>query len=111
MASYKQPCAQCGALLDRDARFCSKCGSDSPFVLACPSCLRQITREDNRCPGCGRALRVACPHCGGLTFVQSACEHCGNSLMLRCPRRKCGQPQFFDNKTCVHCGKKLPKIR
>lgn len=111
MASYKQPCIQCGEFIERDVRRCPKCGSDTPFGFACPACLRSVSKEDMLCGGCGRPLHVACPHCGGATFVGSRCERCGNSLMLPCPNRKCGQPVFFENTVCNACGKKVKRRR
>ena len=110
MAFYKQPCIHCGMLLDRDARFCPKCASGSPFGYACPSCLRPIQRGEAICQGCGRPLYVPCPACGQVTFVQERCERCGSGLMVTCPNKRCGQLQFFQNTKCTACGKKLPAM-
>ncbi len=107
MASYKQPCIHCGALLERDSGFCPSCGSHSPFGFACPSCLKPIVKGQALCSGCGRPLYVACPSCGGQTFVGESCEKCGKSLMVICKNRRCGHPQFFENNICTVCGKKL----
>lgn len=109
MASYKQPCIECGGLIDRDARFCPKCGSTSPFILSCPACLREVSRSDKVCAGCGRPLMVTCPKCGGETFVGSKCGSCGASLLIPCPNKRCGSLQFFENETCTACGRKLKK--
>ena len=107
MASYKQPCIHCGALLDRDVRFCPKCGSGSPFGYLCPTCLRPIEKGDAICGGCGRPLVVTCPFCAEKTFVQERCERCGESLMTSCENKRCGVLQFFENTRCTACGKKL----
>ncbi len=108
MATYQQPCMHCGLLLERDARFCPRCGSASPFGYLCPTCLRPIQKGYAVCAGCGRPLYVACPSCKGQTFVQERCEQCGASLMVPCANRRCGQMQFFQNTKCTACGKKMP---
>lgn len=105
MATYRQPCKVCGALLERDAQFCPQCGSEAPFVDLCPACLHLVRREDLRCAGCGRPLYVVCPHCGGRTFAASRCDVCGKSLTKPCPNPRCGQQQFFENTVCTACGK------
>lgn len=107
MAVYKEPCRHCGALLMRDSRFCSKCGSHAPFVDLCPTCLREICREDAVCSGCGRLLRLTCPHCGKQTFVGETCDACGMSLLRKCPNPRCGEMQFCENTKCTACGRKL----
>lgn len=107
MSACKKPCIRCGRLLEDDARFCGGCGSRSPFFDSCPSCLREVKRQDALCSACGRALRVACPACGAMTFVQEACEACGAGLMKQCTNKRCGQWQFFENKKCTACGKPL----
>ena len=97
----------CGNLLDTAERFCPKCGSSSPFGYACPACLHSIQKDYALCPGCGRPLYIACPHCGARTFVQDACEACGATLMVRCGSKRCGVAQFFQNQKCTACGKKI----
>ena len=107
MASYKQNCIHCGTLIERDSRFCPSCASASPFGYLCPSCLREIEKGQALCAGCGRQLYVACPVCGERTFVQDKCEACNHNLMIRCKNKRCGVMQFFENKKCTACGKKL----
>lgn len=107
MASYKQPCRFCGELLQSDARFCSKCGSDAPFADLCPDCLNKIDRGSVRCSSCGRPLYTVCPHCEKRTFVASTCDACGKSLTKTCHNPLCRQEQFFENKVCTVCGKRL----
>ncbi|MDR1776133.1 MAG: zinc ribbon domain-containing protein [Actinomycetes bacterium] len=110
MATYKQACIRCGAMLERSAHFCSTCGSNAPFGDACPGCHAPITREQQLCSGCGRQLYVACPHCKQRTYVGGAtCDACGLSLMLYCGNKRCGHAQFFQNKKCTDCGKKIRK--
>lgn len=107
MAFYKQACIHCGQLIDRDARFCSKCGNRNPFGYHCPTCLHEIKKDDILCSNCGRKLVVVCPHCGQSTFVNDTCEHCKKSLMVQCSNRRCGEMQFFENTKCNACGKKI----
>jgi len=107
MASYQKPCVHCGSYIEPDSHYCPVCGSGSPFGYLCPACLRPVEKTLAVCSGCGRSLYVDCPHCGGRTFVQEKCERCGSSLMIRCENPRCGVPQFFENKKCTACGKKL----
>jgi len=105
MASYKQACMHCGALVERDVRFCPSCGSQNPFGYGCPVCLRPIVKGQTLCSGCGRPLYIACPNCGKQIFVQERCEQCGQDLMVPCANRRCGVLQFFQNDKCTACGK------
>ena len=112
MATYKQTCIHCGSLIDRDARFCPVCASNSPFGYQCPACLRDIVKGQAVCAGCGRQLYILCPICGGRSFVQEKCEACYASFMIRCKNPRCGVLQFFENEICTACGKKIkPKDR
>jgi len=107
VATYKQPCLHCGEWLDTAVRFCPRCGSHSPFGYVCPQCLKDVQKTWQVCPGCGRALYIACPHCGLRTFVEDTCEACGLTLMVRCDNKRCGVVQFFENATCTACGRKI----
>jgi RNA polymerase subunit RPABC4/transcription elongation factor Spt4 len=107
MAGYKQSCLRCGSLIDRDAHHCPVCGSSSPFGYLCPSCLHPIEKGNALCAGCGRQLYLSCPLCGKPTFVQDSCEACGAALTIRCPNKRCGEPQFFQNEFCTACGMKI----
>jgi len=108
MATYQQPCTHCGDMIERDSRFCPKCGSTNPFVFLCPNCLKIVQRGFAVCSGCGRPLSTECPFCGGQTFAGcSKCDACGKSLMLQCENKKCGQKQFFENTKCTACGKPI----
>lgn len=107
MATYKQPCAHCGALIERDSRFCPACGSHSPFGYLCPTCLRPVRKGEMLCAGCGRPLYLPCPSCGKQTFVQERCEQCGAGMMRKCQNPRCGALQFFENTKCTACGKKI----
>lgn len=107
MAIYKEPCRHCGTFINSDSRFCPKCGSHSPFIDQCPTCLKEISREDIICSFCGRPLYVTCPFCKEQTFVGEKCDACGTSLLKQCPNPRCEQMQFFENTKCTACGKKF----
>ena len=107
MAVYNQPCIHCGVFIPRDARVCPKCGSRSPFGYLCPSCLKSVQKDDMVCAGCGRPLYIPCPSCQARTFVDARCGACGASLMIHCQNPRCGQLQFYENKKCTACGKKI----
>lgn len=107
MAVYKQACIHCGVLLERDARFCPQCASNSPFGYQCPTCLRDVKKGERVCSRCGRPLYIPCPHCEQQSFVQSHCEHCGQTMMVPCSNKRCGVMQFFENKKCTACGKTI----
>jgi len=82
MASYKQPCIHCGALIDRDSRFCPQCASHSPFGYSCPNCMHAVDKSQRVCPACGQALYIACTACGKLTFIGEPCAYCGANLSV-----------------------------
>jgi len=106
MATYKQPCGQCGELIERDSRACPKCGTRGPFGFSCPYCLRQVAKGDLVCSGCAKPLTVECPVCKAKTFIGGAkCDACGISLMVLCENKRCGIPQYFTVTKCTACGK------
>jgi len=108
MATYKQPCINCGTLIDGGDHVCPKCGSRSPFSYLCPKCLKPIQRGDVLCSGCGRPLNTACPYCHQPVFVgDSACPYCRGSLLILCENKRCREPQFFENTKCTACGKPI----
>jgi RNA polymerase subunit RPABC4/transcription elongation factor Spt4 len=112
MATYKQPCINCGEMIERDSRFCARCGSNSPFGSQCPTCFKPIMRGNVVCSGCGRPLTILCPICNRQTFVgEDRCDACGKSLMIRCENKLCGGLQFFENTKCTLCGKTIKKAK
>lgn len=109
MASFKQACIFCNTLIDSDSRFCAKCGNRNPLAILCPSCLREVSKDDTVCAGCGRRLVISCPKCGKDTFVFDQCQACGASFMIPCSNKRCGEMVFFQNSHCKACGKKVGK--
>lgn len=111
MASYKQPCLQCGSFIDRDSLVCPSCGSRNAFGYHCPTCKKTITKGQRACSECGRPLYVPCPYCAKPTFVADRCDHCGMTLLKQCENSRCGAWEFFENVRCTTCGKKMKTIR
>jgi len=108
MATYKTPCINCGSLIDGGSNVCPKCGSRNPFGYNCPSCRKDIQRDELLCSGCGRPLTTACPYCHQPAFIgDEACRACGGSLLILCENKRCRQPQFFENTKCTACGKPI----
>lgn len=76
-------CAQCGAPLKPDHRFCQVCGTAAAIALPAPAA----------CPGCGASLKPGAKFCGacGVTIASSApaqpralpggrCSACGGAM-------------------------------
>ena len=59
MAEYKQPCIHCGGFIERDSRFCPKCGSMSPFGYHCPQCLKAVEKGQAICRSSRLHVRVS----------------------------------------------------
>lgn len=56
-ASKDAACAECGAPMQSDQRFCSKCGSQANKV-DCPSCGEKVRADDLFCSSCGNQVQV-----------------------------------------------------
>ncbi len=50
-------CDHCGAPMEADQRFCSKCGSAVNNEL-CPTCGKKIQAGDLFCPSCGNKIQL-----------------------------------------------------
>ncbi|MDR0983630.1 MAG: zinc ribbon domain-containing protein [Ruminococcus sp.] len=106
MATYKQPCINCGEFIDRNSNYCPKCQTANPFVFQCAFCKRQIEQGDKICGGCGKSLSIFCPKCGEELFATLNCVKCGEKLIY-CTNPKCGALNSFQNKKCEVCKKKI----
>ena len=51
-------CPYCGAILQKNARYCSSCGKEVKFV-ECPSCRRLQVASSNFCRYCGKSLKLS----------------------------------------------------
>lgn len=65
-------CSKCGALIEKDARFCSQCGTPIAHMSApaeapaagarvfkqCPQCLGKAETDEVYCSACGRLLQL-----------------------------------------------------
>lgn len=85
----KKICQDCGAEIDGNAEFCTKCGSRyiPPKPKACGSCGAILGEEDMFCPKCGTKYAeqidtsIVCPHCQGKNEENAVfCEHCGKRI-------------------------------
>ena len=55
--TQKIECEHCGAPVEADQKFCSKCGSVAK-TESCPSCGKKIRTDDAFCSSCGTKLEV-----------------------------------------------------
>lgn len=56
LADLKQHCPYCGAVLNDDSLFCTKCGKELPKRIACPHCGASMNEGDAFCPNCGKSI-------------------------------------------------------
>jgi len=80
------PCPDCGNEIDRDSRFCPKCGHQLVVLSQCHECGKNLSPNAKYCSRCGSATEtqvteVFCSECGaeniaGATF----CNQCGTKL-------------------------------
>lgn len=83
-------CSNCGAALERDSKFCAKCGTPvntpKPVVQASPNVTKEAAAE---APETAENVEVSvetpaekvCPKCGTASDPESKfCEKCGSSL-------------------------------
>lgn len=78
-------CAECGAVLPANAKFCLECGERVASVI--PDTM------------------VVCPKCGTTVTRGRFCPECGHKFITVCP--KCGNEHAADAKFCPECGEKL----
>jgi predicted nucleic acid-binding Zn ribbon protein len=95
-ASQTQTCAQCGAVLRPNAKFCSKCGA----TITAPKPTAPVSAS---CPNCGQPLKPGakfCSKCGAVISGQPAPPR-----PPTCPR--CGRPLKPGARFCAGCGTQL----
>ncbi len=77
-------CAECGANLPANARFCLSCGKG----------VAQAAQDT-----------LVCPNCGKSTPPGKFCMECGAPFAMKCPG--CGTDMPAGGKFCLNCGQKL----
>lgn len=87
-------CAQCGAPLKPDHRFCQVCGTAAAIALPAPAA----------CPGCGASLKPGAKFCGacGATIASSAPTQSRALPGVRCSA--CGGAMKPGERFCGACG-------
>lgn len=78
-------CAQCGAVLPANAKFCLECGEKVASPIPTDT--------------------VVCPECGSTVAKGKFCPECGHKFVTACP--KCGKEIVAGAKFCLECGEKL----
>ncbi len=96
-------CAECGAQLSSNLKFCPECGDKYD---PCPECGADLPKGVKACSECGYTLPMKCSRCNadipkGVKF----CPECGESLVRKCP--KCNTAIDGTPKFCPECGEKL----
>lgn len=115
----KKACPKCNALMEKDSRFCSKCGYDTaaapkeeekpeqkPDNTTCKGCGAEFSKNAKFCPECGKKYNP-CPKCGeDMQAGETVCGACGYEAPKPCP--KCGYlPENKNFKFCPECGASL----
>jgi predicted amidophosphoribosyltransferase len=77
-------CAQCGASLPANAKFCLECGekisSPTSETVVCPNCGKDVAKG-KFCPECGYKFVTVCPKCGkDVPAGAKFCLECGEKL-------------------------------
>lgn len=97
-------CANCGAAVAADARFCEECGAPLGGH-ACRWCGASVAPGLALCPACGRPATMQCTYCGAAMGAGDAfCAECGNPRAgITCPG--CGTLNF--RSFCRKCNHPL----
>ena len=78
-------CKNCGAKIQKNARFCPDCGKEVEKNL-CPHCGAELDANSNFCEKCGKKITETtsvklCPNCGqNLEDSENFCENCGTEI-------------------------------
>lgn len=84
-ASQAAKCAECGAVMPENAKFCLECGAK----------VKPPKAKDN----------IVCPKCGASVPEGKFCLECGARLEELCS--KCGAKLITGAKFCLECGNKI----
>lgn len=96
-----QKCEKCGAIVPREALFCSSCGSKMPKE-------EKVTNDQNyvKCPGCGNLVKK------GMRF----CTSCGRAMITPVMASQAAEETVeieeaaiveMDMRVCSNCGEKV----
>lgn len=80
ISQASQTCANCGAEIPDNAKFCLECGTKVEIKTAntvvCPNC-KQTVLKSKFCSECGFKLSTTCSKCGTETNGAKFCPECG----------------------------------
>lgn len=87
----KIPCPECGAMIDKNKKFCGNCGA-------------KIVTKERLCPECGAPVPDGFGFCGscGTKYVEPEPE----IKERKCPN--CGRNVEEQEKFCMECGTAIP---
>lgn len=106
-------CLKCGSPMDKNFRFCGKCGHDNDQPVSsgekdikCSECGALLSKNVKFCPECGHVYNP-CPNCKADVPQGSAnCPICSSAMPKPCPG--CGFVIDKDStKFCPECGVSL----
>lgn len=122
VTSETKTCPKCNSTLEKNSRFCNRCGYDTEAkaeqksVIKCAACGAELKEDSKFCMECGKKYNPctkckadipedisACPTCGNA--IPKPCSNCGNLLPAEskfCP--ECGYSMI---KKCPSCGKQI----
>ena len=76
-----EKCADCGAILPQNAKFCLQCGKkvEASDLVTCPQCGKSV-QKGKFCLECGYKFANTCPKCGVEVANGNFCPQCGEKL-------------------------------
>lgn len=80
-ATANPKCADCGATLPQNAKFCLQCGKkvEVSNLVTCPQCGKNV-QKGKFCLECGYRFANTCPKCGAEVTNGNFCPQCGEKL-------------------------------